>query len=142
MLQSDCPKGNLIETGGNLVDLSMCDQMGHMTVREYATVFDEASYELVKACGLELDGETGFVDLEMNMKFINEIREGGVFYVKSGFVKLGTSSFTAMHYMFSSLDDSLIASCEEKAVIFDLNKRKSEPMSDEFKKLASGFLVD
>lgn len=135
-------QNNLIETGRNVVDGGMCDQMGHLTTRIYTALFDEASYELVKACGYQVDETQGFVDLELNMKFIAEIREGGEFYIKSGIVKLGNSSFTAMHYMFNATDDSLISTCEEKAVIFDLQKRKSKPMTDEFKKLASGFLVD
>lgn len=136
------PQNNLIETGRHVVSNDMCDQMGHLTTRIYTALFDEASYELVKACGCQIDEKQGFVDLEINMKFIAEIREGGEFYIKSGIVKLGNSSFTAMHYIFNAVDDSLISTCEEKAVIFDLKKRKSKPMTKEFKELASGFLVD
>ena len=136
------PQNNLIETRRNVVNQSMCDQMGHLTTKIYTALFDDASYELVKACGYKVDENQGFVDLELNMKFIAEIREGGEFYIKSGIVKLGNSSFVAMHYMFNAADDSLVSTCEEKAVIFDLKKRKSKPMTEEFKQLASGFLVD
>ena len=136
------PQGNLIETGRHKVRRDMCDQMGHLTTRVYTALFDDASYELMKACGYNIDENQGFVDLELNMKFIAEIREGGNFYIKSGILKLGNSSFTAMHYMYNADDDSLISTCEEKAVIFDLMKRKSKPMTEEFKKLASEFLVD
>lgn len=136
------PQNNLIETGRHVVSNDMCDQMGHLTTRIYTALFDEASHKLVKACGYKVDEKQGFVDLEINMKFIAEIREGGGFYIKSGIVKLGNSSFTAMHYMFNAKDDSLISTCEEKAVIFDIEKRTSKPMTEEFKELASGFLVD
>lgn len=136
------PQSNLIETGRHVVSSDMCDQMGHLTTRVYTALFDEASYELIKACGYQVDAEQGFVDLELNMKFIAEIKEGGKFYIKSGIVKLGNSSFTAIHYMYNTDDDSLISICEEKAVIFDLKKRKSKPMTEEFRKMASEFLVD
>ena len=66
--------------------------MGHFTTRYYTAAFDEASYVLAEACGLVPDGETGFADLELNMKFTAEIREGDRFYIKSGIIKLGNSS--------------------------------------------------
>lgn len=132
----------LIETGRGNVTADLCDRMGHFTTRHYTAAFDDASYKLAEACGLIPDQETGFADLELNMKFISEIREGDCYYIKSGFVKLGNSSFVAMHHLINDKDDSLVASCEEKAVIFDLIKRKSKPMSDEFRSLAGKFLVD
>lgn len=135
------PQNNMIETGRDIVDLSMCDQMGHLTTSVYTAIFDESSYQLVEACGYTCDDKQGFVDLELNIKFIAEIREGGEFYIKSTIKELGNSSFTAMHYMYNASNDNLVATCEEKAVLFDLKKRKSKPMSDEFRKIASSFLV-
>ncbi len=133
---------NMIKTGSGSVSEELCDQMGHFTTRYYTAAFDDASYELVKACGLIPDGETGFVDLELNMKFIAEIRSGDQYYIKSGFLKLGNSSFTAAHHMYNAKDDSLVATTDEKAAIFDLKKRKSKPMTKEFRELAEKFLVD
>ena len=132
----------MFKTGEGLITNDLCDQMGHFTTRCYTAAFDEASYELVKNCGLPLDQTNGFVDLELNMKFRAEIREGERFYIKSAFIKLGNSSFTAIHHMYNTADDSLVAEAEEKAVVFDLEKRKSKPMPEEFKKLAGEFLVD
>lgn len=132
----------MIETGRGTVAHSMCDQMGHLTTRVYTALFDDASYKLVEACGFITDEETGFADLELNMKFINELRENDEFYIKSGIEKLGNSSFIARHHMYAGSDDRLVAICQEKAVIFDLKKRKSKPMSAEFREKASGFLVD
>jgi len=132
----------MIKTGEGLITDDLCDQMGHFTTRYYTAAFDEASYELVKNCGLPLDQKNGFVDLELNMKFLGEIREGERFYIKSAFIRLGNSSFTAIHHMYNAADDSLVAEAEEKAVVFDLEKRKSKPMPEDFKKLAGKFLVD
>ena len=132
----------MIETGKGEVTDDLCDQMGHFTTRYYTAAFDDASYQLVKACGLIPDDETGFVDLELNMKFIAEIRSGDKYYIKSGFINLGNSSFTAQHHMYNAKDDSLVATTDEKAVVFDLKKRKSKPMPKEFRELANKFLVD
>ena len=132
----------MIETGRGEVSDDLCDRMGHFTTRYYTAAFDDASYELVKSCGLIPDDETGFADLELNMKFVAEIRAGEKYYIKSGFLKLGNSSFTALHQMYNAGTDSLVATTEEKAVVFDLKKRKSKPMPEEFRKLAEGFLVD
>ncbi|MBL4603856.1 MAG: thioesterase family protein [Emcibacteraceae bacterium] len=135
------PQDNMIETGRGVVDHSMCDRMGHLTTRVYTGLFDDASYKLVEACGLTVDDKTGFADLELKTKFINEIRCDGRFYIKSGFLKLGNSSLVALHHMYNAADDSLISTCEETAVIFDLVKRKSMAMSDEFRKNAQKLMA-
>lgn len=132
----------MINTGEGKVTADLCDGMGHFTTRYYTAAFDDASYVLVEACGLVPDQKIGFVDVEINMKFMAEIREGERFYIKSGIAELGNSSFVAVHQMFKQDDDTLVASCEEKAVIFDLEKRKSMPMPAEFRELAGKFLVD
>ncbi len=132
----------MIKTGEGLITADLCDRMGHFTTRHYTAAFDEASYVLAEACGLVPDSETGFADLELIMKFTAEIREGDRFYIKSGVVKLGNSSFTAFHQMYNAKDNTPVASCEEKAVVFDLVKRKSKPMPDEFRALAGKFLID
>lgn len=133
---------NMIDSGKGMVSADLCDRMGHFTTRYYTAAFDDASYVLAESCGLVPDQKTGFADIELNMKFIAEIREGDSYYIKSGFVKLGNSSFTAIHHMFNQNDDSLVATCEEKAVVFDLEKRKSMPMPEKFRELAGKFLVD
>ncbi len=131
----------MMETNRGVVHPWLCDVMGHMTTRHYTAMFDDASYHLAHACGIVASGGTGFVDVEINMKFLTELKAGSLIYIRSGFLQLGNSSFTSCHRMFNCDDDKLVAYQIMKSVHFDLNKRKSVPLSDEFRAKASSLMT-
>ncbi len=133
----------MIETNKGVVHPWLCDVMGHLTVRHYTAMFDDASYHLANACGLNVtkESEIGFVDLQLTMKFISELPVGSLFYIRSGFSKLGNKSVTMVHQMFNCADDSLAATMEEVVVFFNLRSRQSMMMPDEFRKKAEALLL-
>lgn len=134
----------MIETYRGVVHPWLCDVMGHLTTRHYTAMFDDASYHLAHACGLSVGpaSEIGFVDVQLTMKFAAELRVGSLFYIRSGFLKLGTKSFTTFHQMYNCDDDSLAASLEEISVFFDLKKRKSISVPEDFRAKAMALLID
>lgn len=132
----------MLETNRGVVHPALCDIIGHLTTRHYTAMFDDASYHLVHASGLSITEETGFVDVQLTLNFVSELRAGALFYIRSGYTKIGNSSFTALHQMFNCDDDSLVATEESVSVFFDMKARKAIPLSDDFKKKAATLMLD
>ena len=133
----------MLETNRGVVHPWLCDVMGHFTTRHYTAVFDDASYHLSHACGVSVsaDSDIGFVDAQLTMKFISELPVGALFYIRSGFTKLGTKSFTMFHQMYNCSDDSLVATVEEVAVFFNLKTRTSIAIPEDFRAKALTLLL-
>jgi acyl-CoA thioester hydrolase len=126
----------MIETNKGVVHPWLCDVMGHLTTRHYTAMFDDASYHLVHACGVLPSHAIGFVDAQITLKFNAELTAGSLFYIKSRLLNLGNKSFTALHTMFNSKNDSPVASAEAISVLFDLKLRQSIPLPDSFRTTA------
>jgi len=131
----------MMESYRGVVHPWLCDVMGHLTTRHYTAMFDDASYHLAHACGLAPSKEIGFVDVELNIRFITEIRAGSLLYIRSGFSKLGNKSFSTRHRMFNCDDDTLVATQDAVSVFFDLKARKAIPLSEEFRTKAVPLMV-
>jgi acyl-CoA thioester hydrolase len=131
----------MIETNKGVVHPWLCDVMGHMTTRHYTAMFDDASYHLMHACGIIPTQGMGFVDVEFTTKFIAELKVGSLFYIRSGFLKLSNTSFTARHLMFNCDDDSLVSQQKCISVNFDLTTRKAIPLSEDFRNKAQAFMI-
>ncbi|WP_417318609.1 acyl-CoA thioesterase [Emcibacter sp.] len=131
----------MIETQKGIVHPVLCDVMGHMTTRHYAAAFDDASYHLAHACNLPIDEKTGFVDLELNMKFLAELRTGDLFIIRSAITRIGKSSFGARHELVNCGNNNVAAIQEATYAFFDLGERKSVVLPDEFREKAKKLLI-
>ncbi|MFC7050115.1 acyl-CoA thioesterase [Emcibacter nanhaiensis] len=131
----------MIETYKGVVHPVLCDVMGHMTTRHYAAAFDDASYHLAHACNLPVDDKNGFVDLELTLKFLAELRTGDIFVIRSAITGIGNSSFGARHKMVNCMNNSVAAVQEATYACFDLVKRKSVPLPDAFRERAESLLI-
>ncbi|WP_321391826.1 acyl-CoA thioesterase [Emcibacter sp.] len=131
----------MIETNRGVVHPNLCDIMGHLTTRHYAAIFDDASYHLAHACGLPIDRETGFVDLELTTRFVAELRAGDLFFVRSGISRIGNSSFSAHHELVNCNGNNIAASQEASYAFFDLIARKSRLLPEEFRTRAAALMT-
>ena len=135
----------MMETYRGVVHPWLCDVMGHLTTRHYVAMFDDASYHLAHACGVSVDPakhDSGFVDVKLEMDFISELKVGDLVVIRSGIVRLGGKSFTALHHMHRLSDDVLAASMRATSVAFDLKVRKAIALGDAFREKASALMVE
>ncbi|MFC3051585.1 acyl-CoA thioesterase [Kordiimonas pumila] len=135
----------MMESYRGVVHPWLCDGMGHFTTRHYTAMFDDASYHLAYACGVDLSSEnreSGFVDVKLEMNFLSELRSGALVIVHSGILKLGRTSFTARHEMRNIKDMSLAATLDSVSVFFDLKARKAMPIDDTFRTKAAALMVE
>ena len=132
----------MIETHKGVVHPWLCDVMGHLTTRHYTAMFDDASYHLTHACGILPSQKMGFVDVEITMKFITELKAGSLVYIRSALLNIGNKSFLARHQMFNCDDDVLVAEQQATSVYFDLKARKAVPLSDEIRAKAALYFIE
>lgn len=101
----------------------MCDIMGHMNVRHYAAMFDDASFQLlghiVGVDGLA-DTSRGWADVRSEVEYKHETKAGALLTIRSRVIKAGRSSVTFEQVMSGSLDGVVHAVNRTVSVRFDL----------------------
>jgi len=104
----------------------MCDVMGHMNVRHYAAMFDDASFQLLgRIAGKIPDDAFGWADVRSTTEYKQEVPAGDLLTIRSQVLKVGRSSITFRQIMAGSLDGELRAVNEVTSVCFDKIARHS-----------------
>lgn len=111
------------------------DENGHMNVRHYMTVFDDAGYPLVASLGLtpayHKVHNTGGYDLEHHVHYLSEVMIGDTVAV---YARLVARSQKRIHYLMFMVNETRgkLASIFECVNSFaDLSVRKTAPYPPE-----------
>lgn len=114
---------------------SWADANGHMNMRWYVAIFDDAGDELHDRVGLTPDfhrrHRTGTVDLEHHTHFLNEVMPGDIVAVYS---RLVARSAKRLHYTMFLVNETrgkLAAIFECMNAFVDLTVRKTAPFPPE-----------
>jgi acyl-CoA thioester hydrolase len=112
-----------------------CDVMGHMNIRYFMAMFDEASYQLlfqVFGWSGNQDNSTGvgWADVRHLVEYQAEVHAGDLLEVRACIAKVGSKSITIRYEMFNLVKDELAATLECVCVLLDLTDRKAIPLSD------------
>lgn len=104
----------------------MCDVMGHVNVRHYAAMFDDASFHLLGGVAGEdaTNHRLGWADVRCEIDYRQEIPAGALVTIRSHVEKIGTSSLTYRHVLSGSLDGAVHAEARVVSVRFDLVARR------------------
>ena len=136
---------NWMETHRAVVHPWYCDHLGHMNVRFYAHFFDDAGFHIWNhidgAQALLKQNGLGVVVARTINNFINEVNEGELIIIKSGFTRLGTKSLTYKQVMENAETKKQIATQEAVEVFFDLTQRKSTNMPEEIRNMLASLLL-
>jgi acyl-CoA thioester hydrolase len=122
------------------------DENGHMNVRGYMVIFDDAGYPFVAALGLtpeyhQQQGTGGF-DLEHHLHFLNEVHIGDVVVV---YIRVLGRSAKRIHYMMFMVNETrgTLASTFECVNSFaDLTLRRTAPYPPEIAARIDALLTD
>lgn len=113
-----------IETYVGVVHPWMCDAMGHLNVRHYVAMFDDASFQLLgRIADPHLTPTLGWADVRMEIDYAHETPVGTLVTVRTVVEKIGKSSLTYLHEMRGTLDGVLHARVLTVTVRFDLKAR-------------------
>lgn len=110
-----------------------CDEMGHMNVRHYLGMFDDAAFVLIAMIGHRTDDRFGWADVQHTIRYMDEARSGTAIVVRSELVKMGTKSMTVLHRMFDATGGEALAEAETVTVYFDMQQRKAAPIPDTYR---------
>jgi acyl-CoA thioesterase FadM len=110
------------------------DAMGHMNVRWYVALFDEAGIPLFDRLGLTMDyyerNHTGGFDLEHHTHFLNEVHIGDMVAIRA---RLLGRSAKRLHYVLFMVNETrgvLSATLEVMNSHADLSVRRTSPYPD------------
>lgn len=116
--------------------------MGHMNVRHYMAMFDDASFQLLgKLTGVEKDKSIGWADVRHEIEYRHETPAGTLLTITSRVLKVGRSSVTYKHVMAGSLEGELHAEATVVTVRFDLAARKALELDAETRRRAEALIA-
>jgi acyl-CoA thioester hydrolase len=119
----------------------MCDAMGHMNVRHYMAMFDDASFQLLGGLsGVEKDKSLGWADVRHEVEYKHETAAGTLVTIHSHVTRVGRTSVTYRHVMTGSLEGELHAEATTTSVRFDLTARKSLELDSEIRRRAEALI--
>ena len=116
----------------------LCDVMGHMNVRHYMSMFDDAGYQLLaEATGWHSDAEEwkgkGWADVCHKIDYQGELHAGALVEIEGSITEIGNSSFTSCYILKNKMTDERAATMIAKVVFFDLEARRSIPLTDKLR---------
>jgi acyl-CoA thioester hydrolase len=121
---------------------AQCDIYGHMNVRYYAALFDEAGWHFPSFAGLSLaeiqSRGLGTVVATLTIDFLHEIRAGQLLVIKGAVTRVGTKSFSHEMRLYATDTNTHCATQKTVEVCFDTKARKGVALPDDVRtKLAS-----
>lgn len=111
-----------------------CDSNRHMNVMYYINKFEHAGRNFDIALGTkegDIDPNLGVVVLEQNIKYLREVFEDDLLYIKSGLIAIGSKAVTIEHEMYNTRSEELVAVMKAVIVRFDKVARKAFPFPAE-----------
>jgi acyl-CoA thioester hydrolase len=109
-----------LETFKGVVYPWHCDHQGHLTTMHYVGMFDQAFWHHTSALGFTRAymeaHHSGFVDVRDTLEYKVEQPVGSLIVIESGLLKVGKTSFTALHRMHNAETGDLAATSEKISV--------------------------
>ena len=110
------------------------DVMGHMNVRWYVAIFDDAVWNFFAALGLSVDyfreQDAGMFALQQHVRYLAEVRLGETVTIHSRLVERNAKRIHFQQYMINVDTDTLAASGENVGMHMNLAVRRSAPFPD------------
>jgi acyl-CoA thioester hydrolase len=138
--------GTWFETHRTIVMPAHCDPYGHMNVRHYAAMFDDAGWHMFAHAGVSLSNlkarGLGSVVAALTIDFHHEITAGQLALIRGAFIRVGTKSFN--HEMRLYAADSMTHCATQKTVevCFDTTRRRSVPLPGDVREKLVAMLAD
>ena len=134
-----------IETHRAVIHQWTCDHLGHMNVRYYAHIFDDAGFHfwtgIPHAQSIMKAHNIGVVVARTTNDFLKEARAGELVVIRSALTRLGTKSLTYTQRMTNVESGDLLATQDAVEVIFDPARRQAAEMPAELREILEGALV-
>ena len=125
------------ELSRGIVMPAHCDVYGHMNVRHYAALFDDAGWHMLAKAGVslsELQGKgLGSVVATLTIDFHHELTAGQLTLVSGAVTRVGDKSYSYELRLFASDSMTHCATQKTVEVCFDTAARRSAPLPEDVK---------
>ena len=114
-----------------------CDLYGHMNVRHYAAIFDDAGWQILAQAGVSLTDlrsrGLGSVVATLTIDFHHEVLAGQLVLVTGALTQVSRKSFSYELRLHETDSMTHCATQKTVEVCFDTNRRSSAPLPDDIR---------
>ncbi len=134
-----------VEISRGIVLPQQCDHYGHMNVRFYAHVFDDAGFHMLNLAGIKMEDLAargfGTVIAKISIDFLHEIKAGQLTLVTGAITRVGTKSFDHELRLFEADSMTHCATQRSVEVCFDTTARKAVALPNDLKAKLTAMVV-
>jgi acyl-CoA thioester hydrolase len=138
--------GGHVETARGTLHAWQCDHMGHVNVRAYVELFEEACWQLYNRIGLTPSllraGAVNMAAVQQNIRYRKELLGGDVVLVRSVMLEVRDKVLRFMHELVNCETGEVCADCEFTVVCLDARERKSRAFPPEIIERATNLRGD
>ena len=136
---------NWFEMYRTIVMPAQCDHYGHMNVRHYAAMFDDAGWQMLTQAGVSLTDirarGLGTVVATLTIDFHHEIKAGQLALIKGAVTRVGAKSFTHELRLYEADSMTHCATQKTVEVCFDTTARKGVLLPGDMRERLKGILA-
>jgi len=123
------------ETARGVMHAWQCDHMGHVNVRGYTEIFEQACWQLYNRIGITpsllRSGKVNMAAVQQNISYRRELLGGDVVMVRSAILEMRDKVLRFSHELVNCETDEVCAECEFTVVCLDAEARKSRAFPPE-----------
>lgn len=138
------PKG-MVETARGVVHEWQKDHMGHINVRAYTELFEQASWQFYAVLGLSASllrsGAVHMAAVQQNISYRKELYPGDTVFVRTGVVEMREKVLCFRHELVNTEGGEVVALCEFTVVCLDPQARRSQPFPEAVAARARALLI-
>ncbi|MBI4984206.1 MAG: acyl-CoA thioesterase [Rhodocyclales bacterium] len=121
----------MVETARGTVHEWQKDHMGHINIRAYMELFEQACWQFYAMLGLTATvlrgGEVNLAAVQQNIGYKKELYPGDTVFVRTGVVELKERVLRFRHELVNTESAEICADCEFTVVCLDPVARKARP---------------
>lgn len=110
---------------------SYLDEMGHMNIRWYMAIFDQAGWDFFASFGMTFDyckaQEAGGFALQHFIRYLAEVHVGETVAIRSRMLARSAKRIHFMHFMINETTGKLAATLEALGTHADMRIRRTSP---------------
>ncbi len=138
-------RNGMVETARGTVHEWQKDHMGHINVRAYTDLFEQACWQFYAMLGLTApvlrSGAVHLAAVQQNIAYQRELYPGDTVVVRTGVLEMRDKVLRFRHELSDTASGAITAVCEFTVVCLDPVARKSQPFPAEAAARARALLI-
>jgi acyl-CoA thioester hydrolase len=124
-----------VEIGRGHVWPWQCDQAGHMNVHHYIGLVSDGTFHMRRHLGIPTQprGDINFIAGAVHMRFLKELRSGGVYVVEGAITEVTERRFELQAEVLDAAAGEIAAHVSVQNICFDTATRRSAPFPDDWR---------